>query len=1101
MPPAVPLPGVTVSISGDRGSKAEITDSAGSYRFNLLVPGAYTVSATLEGFQEADAAITVTAGKKSQIDLKMRLGTSEEITVTSEAPMVDKFNVTAGSSITAEVGEQTAGSTRTYYGVINALPGVTSDAQNDDIQQTRPSVNGTHFADNAVYIDGVDTTFAKFGGSRVFLPTTAVTEVSMEAGGSSAEYGRVIGSSTNVIVKSGTNKWKADALIQRQELDWGSDYKEQPSLANREINPFPVNWFDRTPAEEEGGSDGYELSFGGPLARDKAWFFLGWSKFDDAFQERLLGKFDTDGNIIDGGDPYDASLQNEALIAKFNLQPSAAHSISASWIDTPGFRNYFNQESYDYWTPTPHDIDGDLGTINWNWSISSNFFLETKIAQQTSTENKLLACNSINVEECLALKQQDRGPAAGHSSTNTSAPSDLPLRFPRDDSQGQFWPGNNYYVYSDSNFLGAWHNGWILSDGFGFNEFPREQANAALTQFAGANHELKWGLDYQTTNWEGENFRTGYLDVWNFDAFNKYGSLGAGSGPFEFDDTVYGNDTCGIVRSITPSLWPTLGRGRTCDWVDYNPQRLLDNKGSGDAEMQDIAFYVRDRFTMGDHWTFNLGVRAEQQDGYNDIRRKVVDDSYIDPRVAISYDVKGDGKMLFSLNLGEYHAMLNQAWIAGGGGTAGGMHDQWNGYEGRDVFLFCDAVDAAFVPACGGEVGYNWFWSDINPGAMWVPIDQGIFDHSIDTYYKEEIILGMEWQFSDNWAFDVKYIDWKLKDQMFSNVQLDHKGEDIFLTGNYKNLADILQKLENFRVESGLPANLSQQSIDGLRNNPAGNGYEGLQVQVNRRFKNGWSLYNNVSWSETDTTGGGAWWNNTNSDYGENLDVLLTQNNIDTCMQNQTGNTGNTWDPVSQTYATNQLGRTVPVDCRVLSSDIGTPASLINRRGPNHASDREVILNSFGFKTWQLGSHNLTFGGHLTFQSGTPWHRNESVSGITLDGSNGSNTGVSLYLTPNGENVRIMGLEAVDVGGETRYRPVDAGIFDDGRTDDEFVLNLSGSWGFPLLNRTRGELRVEMLNATDEQKQRDFDGLGEVYPVRRYFQRPRQMRASFKISF
>ena len=136
--------------------------------------------------------------------------------------MVDKFNVTAGSTVSAEIGEQTAGTTRTYYGVINALPGVTADAQNDDIQQTRPSVNGTHFADQNVFIDGVDTTFAKFGGSRVYLPTTAVTEVSMEAGGASAEYGRAVGSSTNVIVKSGTNKFHADALVQRARRSSGA---------------------------------------------------------------------------------------------------------------------------------------------------------------------------------------------------------------------------------------------------------------------------------------------------------------------------------------------------------------------------------------------------------------------------------------------------------------------------------------------------------------------------------------------------------------------------------------------------------------------------------------------------------------------------------------------------------------------------------------------------------------------------------------------------------------------------------------------------------------------------------------------------------------
>ena len=163
----------------------------------------------------------------------------------AEPSLVDKFNVTAGSTVTSEIGEQTAGTTRTYYGVINAMPGVTADAENDDIQQTRPSVNGTHFADQGVYIDGVDTTFAKFGGSRVFLPTTAVTEVSMEAGGSSAEYGRYVGSSTNVIVKSGTNRWHTDVLWEHQAVDWGADYKNQPSLAERRTRPYPEDWFRR----------------------------------------------------------------------------------------------------------------------------------------------------------------------------------------------------------------------------------------------------------------------------------------------------------------------------------------------------------------------------------------------------------------------------------------------------------------------------------------------------------------------------------------------------------------------------------------------------------------------------------------------------------------------------------------------------------------------------------------------------------------------------------------------------------------------------------------------------------------------------------------
>ena len=233
--------------------------------------------------------------------------------------------------------------------------------------------------------------------------------------------------------------------------------------------------------------------------------------------------------------------------------------------------------------------------------------------------------------------------------------------------------------------------------------------------------------------------------------------------------------------------------------------------------------------------------------------------------------------------------MLNQAWIAGGGDTAGGMHDQWNGYEGYEVWLFCDPTEAAvFCPNQAGEpkAGYNFAWSTLLPGRMWEGVEQGIFEHSIDTYYKEEFILGMEWQFARNWALDIKYIDWEIKDLMFSNTQLDHLGRNIFLTGNYKNLRQIVTAQADAREANGLSRLLDDEAV--ARMEDARNTYRGLQVQVNRRFQNGWSLYNNISWSETDTTGAGAWWNNTNSSYAENLTAVLNQQMIDDCNTNQT---------------------------------------------------------------------------------------------------------------------------------------------------------------------------------------------------------------------
>ena len=1089
-----PLPGVVVTLAGPRGSQNTVTDATGAYRFQLLVPGDYSVKAEMDGFQPAEANVTATAGGRAEAHLSLRLGTSEEITVTSEAPMVDKFNVTAGATVQAEIGEQTAGSTRTYYGLINTLPGVASDSQNDDIQQTRPSVNGTHFADQQVFVDGVDTTFAKFGGSRVFLPTTAVSEVSMEGGGSSAEYGRAIGSSTNVIVKSGTNRFSFDALVQRQEIKWGGDYKSQPGLLVREDFPRDPDFLKRTPIEEEGESTGFEASFGGPIKRDKAWFFLSWNDFDDTYIEQTLGD-----------DFVDTSLTTESRIAKLNFQPAVNHQLTASWMDTPAQRVYFNPETFDYWVPTPHVNDSELITGNWNWSISSSLFLETKLATQTSTENKELACFSSQVDVCLAQKQQDRG----GPDVFRADEGDGPLRFPGDDffgsPQGRFLPGNNYDVYLDGNNDGAWHNGWLLSDGFGDNEFPRDQANASLTQFVGNNHELKYGIDYQKTEWAGEQSRTGTHTGWNFDALNRFGYAGAGQFGFTnpaflngFDGTLFGENTCGFIRS-TAAFWPflgafvpggidTLGRGRYCAFVDYNADFLIADRGTGDAETENYAAYIRDRFTIGDHWTFNLGLRYDTQTAYNDTRRKVIDSSYIDPRVSMTYDVKGDGKLLFSLNAGTYHAMLNQAWVAGSG-FGGSLQDNWNGYEGERQTLFCDQFDAQFwfvfepfVPGlreCANGVGMYYPQAEIRPGRYWELNDLGIFDSNIEPYYKEEIILGFEWQMSRNWALDVKYIDWELDDMIGQTSQLDHLGSQFFLTANYSDYPDILRRIEQARIDFGTPCPLSlttgqptgigcfepngtyrplmtenilSQWQDGF------NEYQALQVQVNRRFANGWAFYNNISWSETDTTGAGAWWNNTNASYGENLHTVLTESNIEDCQSNQET-------------------RTVPVDCQqAWGPFVGVPASLILRSGPNDVTDRPIILNSFGFKTWRVGgSQDLTLGGHLTFQSGLPWVRSEGVSTFALDGNTAADGGVTI---------------PIDESGSRGWR-----------NSDEYSLNLSGAWGFPLGGKVRGEFRTEVVNVTNQQRQRLTTSRGEARAIRRDFQRPRQVRASFRIQF
>jgi hypothetical protein len=612
-------------------------------------------------------------------------------------------------------------------------------------------------------------------------------------------------------------------------------------------------------------------------------------------------------------------------------------------------------------------------------------------------------------------------------------------------------------VYLDSAYNGAWHNGWILSDGFGTNEFPRDQVNVALTQFVGQDHEIKYGLDYQKTAWEGDNYRTGLYFGYNYTSYNEFGYMGAGTGD---------PGTCGIIRGVY------------CGWYDYNPDFLTSDKGTGDSVVTDTGFFIRDRFTLGSHFTFNIGVRAEDQLGENDIGREVFDAQYVSPRFAASYDINANGKMLVSLNAGRYHAQLNQAWIAGGGTSAGSMHDQWNGFEGLRSWLFCGPLDAGYFggvlnwnclnEAGEPEVGYTFLWQDVTVGHMWDLVDAGVFQSDIDPYYKDEIVLGFEWQFSRNWAVDAKFLQWELKDMMFSNTQLGLGGQQFYLTANTKNLPSILKDIDDARVAGGAESAISQSSLDNFQ--PAQKEYKAIQIQLNRRVAGGWALYNNVSFSETDTTGSGAWWNNTNSNYAEDFHITLTQTHIDGCVGQQ-------------------AGRVEPIDCQAkFAPFLGQPVSTINRLGKDINNDRPIILNSFGFKTWRVGKQDLTLGGHLTFQSGLPWLRFETVGAVAVAGGNRANSNVELRVDP---------------------------ASDRRRHTSEYTLNLSGAWGFPLGGQNlRGEFRIEVINATDQQRLRNLNfgrqsgldsssiaGRGEVWPARRVFQRPRQVRANFTVRF
>ena len=313
--------------------------------------------------------------------------------------MVDKFNVSAGGTVAAETVLEAAPVNRGIYGPINFLPGVTNDNESLDLSSSRPTVNGASWIESAVFVDGVDTTFARYGSTRTLLPTTATTEITMEAGGQSADFGRVVGSHINVITKSGTNNWHGEGNIVYEDLTIDRNYGPQPILEQKPPSQArdedSLAWTDeeRENAEEAN----YETAFGGPIFRDKAWFFVAAASWTTFYTDET-----------DNGDTIDNSTATDSYVAKFNFQPTPKHSLALMGIATPIERLFHLSVMVDKYVPTFHDISGELYSANWNYAVNSKFFLEAKVATQESNEDKLLnPTRGTDIAEALAVKQQD----------------------------------------------------------------------------------------------------------------------------------------------------------------------------------------------------------------------------------------------------------------------------------------------------------------------------------------------------------------------------------------------------------------------------------------------------------------------------------------------------------------------------------------------------------------------------------------------------------------------------------------------------------------------------------------------------------------------
>lgn len=266
------LPGATVEAVSAGGFRlASTTNEVGEFRFPRVPPGTYSVTAKLDGFNPAEIpGVVVSLGQTATLNFGLEVGdVSETISVVAEAGQVDVRSSSTATSITAEQFELLPKG-RDFTGIATQAAGVANEGFVGGL-----SIDGASGSENRFVIDGVDTTHPQDGLSGQNFVTDFVEEVQVKSAGYAAEYGGSVGGVINAVTKSGTNDFSGFVGVQYGESGWNGDERTTPYLELNEDGS--VRSLYRTFEKDDTTTIEPGFAIGGPIVRDKAWFYAGYT--------------------------------------------------------------------------------------------------------------------------------------------------------------------------------------------------------------------------------------------------------------------------------------------------------------------------------------------------------------------------------------------------------------------------------------------------------------------------------------------------------------------------------------------------------------------------------------------------------------------------------------------------------------------------------------------------------------------------------------------------------------------------------------------------------------------------------------------------------
>ncbi|HET7619801.1 MAG TPA: TonB-dependent receptor [Vicinamibacterales bacterium] len=321
------LPGVTVTVTGpalQRESATAVSATDGTYRIPLVPPGVYEVHFELAGFAPiARTDVEVAINRQTTLDVSMAVaGVSESVQVSGTVPLVEVARSDMTSRVTSRTIDALPLNGRNFVDLVALAPGARPVPEGQ--QGANVSIFGERGTAVSFLVDGAENNDPLQGGAALRYTQDSVREFEVVTTGYEAEFGRAQGGVVNVITRSGTNAVDGRAFWFRR--DDAMDSSNVPAQEGQPKQDAPKL-----------GRDQWGGTLGGPIKRDKAFFFGSFERLDETrgvnIDQSAIPAFLRNGLATPGGtEDFGIGPETGAytLVGKMDVNLTSSNRLSVT---------------------------------------------------------------------------------------------------------------------------------------------------------------------------------------------------------------------------------------------------------------------------------------------------------------------------------------------------------------------------------------------------------------------------------------------------------------------------------------------------------------------------------------------------------------------------------------------------------------------------------------------------------------------------------------------------------------------------------------------------------------------------------------------------